>query len=333
MKLQSLSFVCISSVWVLLSSSGIPHVQPATRPAGDQKNASTQSESQPAPARSGRPQEQDRNPDHKRLEIQINQDALRDRLNRSIIRSQQILERSKAALEKLDAGASPSEVLSDMKIEGIAHNPVREPQPAPNADNGRPGGPNPEGNPANKRSLTPEDREELHAFLQVHFPDLWKSLEQVIGFNPRSADSLLVQIAPQIREIMYLRDTQPELASIKIEEMQIGLAFVDSMQQYRQVMNTPESSASEKADALTTLRELAAQRFDVQLRAKQFEIQQLEARLDELKGSVDEILSRRQDEIERVVNAAMRNPRNRTRENTGSRRDGSENRNKNSGDD
>lgn len=317
MKRQAVSIVCLSSALVLLLGVGAAQPQRSDQPA----SANTQDTTQSPAARPNRANEQDRDVDRKRLEIEINQDALRDRLNRSIIRSQQILDRSKAALEKLDAGASPSEVLSDMKIEGIARSANRESQPTPSAER-RPGSPNPEGNPANKRSLTPADREELQAFLRVHFPELLKKFEPVIASNPRGADMLLVQIAPPIREIMYLRDAQPELAEIKIEEMRIGFAFVDSMQNYRQVSSKPDSTDTEKADALSELRELAAQRFDVQLRAKQFEIEQLEARLNELKGSVDEILARRQIEIDRIVGAAMRSPRNHARENPGSRRDG-----------
>jgi len=238
------------------------------------------------------------------LEIRINADALRARLNRSIIRAEQMLERHKIALAKLDDGASPSEVLADMRLIGVARNANNEQR---NSQQRRPDdGPRP-----TPQAFTPEEREEMHEFLRENFPDLWKNLQQFADLDPRSADRLLGQMSPKIREILYLKDSEPDLAKLKILEMRVGLAFVEASRLYRAAMNQTSNSDAQREEALAVLQSAAEDRFDVQLKAKQFEIQQLEARLNELKDSVDDIELRKENEIDRMISLATRPMRHR----------------------
>ncbi len=231
------------------------------------------------------------------LEIRIDPETLRQRLNRTIMRSQQTLDRSQSALAKLDAGASATEVLAELRLSGVSRRD----------DDGSRGG-------RASGGMAPEEREQMHAFLAEHFPDLWANLSPIIESDPRGADGLLARMAPQIREILFLRRTQPELGSIKIEQMRVGLDFVEASRVYRVKLNAPDATQSEKRDAMVTLRALAAARFDTDLRAKQFEIDRLEGRLDELRDSIEEIRARRDMEIEHMVSAAVLNARRQSRQ-------------------
>lgn len=251
----------------------------------------------------------DREPPQGRLslELKINPEALRIRLQRSIARSEDMLQRHRAALEKLDSGASASEVLGELRSDSITRGgrtlarseSERQPESSPDAPPSTSGG--------------MADRDRIVGFLKAEFPKLWGNLEPIVRENPRAADRLLDRMAPQIREILYLRDTQPELARLKTEQMHAGLDFVEAARSYRMLINSPQADEADLGDARSRLEALAARRFDVDLRTKQLEVERLEARLTELKNSVEQIEQRREREIAQMVATAERSAQRQNR--------------------
>ncbi len=268
-----------------------PQDQPNNQRVHDQDRGAYDSGPKPD-ERADRPRE----PRKKILDIRINAKSLRARLNRSILRAEETLKLHKAALTKLDEGASASEVLAAMKRQDFARNPRPEQRPA---ERSRPA-------PA---WLSPQERQVMHQFLRQNFPKLADNLQEIVEYDARSADRLLARMAPQIREILLLTETQPELAQLKIAEMRAGLMLVEASSDYRAAMNNPSASQSDQADAIAKVRQAAGERFDAQLEARKLEIAKLEARLNELKASVDTIAQRRDIEIEREVETTKRNAR------------------------
>lgn len=239
-------------------------------------------------------------PGQKVLDIRIDADALRARLRRSVARAQKTIELHTSALAKLDEGASPTEVLAEIKIQGFSRNANKLRAPGSRGDQSAKQAP--------KVRLSTKDREEMHKLLKRHFPDLWMNLDLMAKMDPQSADRLLERMAPRFREILLLQETQSDLADHKIEEMQVGLMFVEASRIYKAIITDRSTADSERAQALLTLREVAAKRFDVQLKAKQHEISKLEARLNELKSSIDTLSDRREDEINRMITTARKAP-------------------------
>ncbi len=237
-----------------------------------------------------------REPRKKILDIRINAKALRARLNRSILRAEETLKLHRAALAKLDEGASPSEVLAAMKRRDLTHNHKSEQRP----DQEQRPGPD---------RLSPQERQAIHQFLRENFPKLANDLEQMTQYNAQSADQMLAKMAPPIREILFLTDTQPELAQLKTKEMRAGLLLIEASSAYRATLSNPSASQSDQANAIAKVRRAAADHFDTQLESKKLEIARLEARLNELKASVNEIEQRRDIEIEQMVESAKRNAR------------------------
>ena len=281
------------------------------------------------PARSGDRQtaeDQHTQPGHQQaarqraVGIQINPQALRDRLNRSILHAQQIIDRNTAAIEKLDMGAAPSEVLSELRLQGIARLTTRrETQPQgqlqdqpQGALEGRPAqggalksrGTRPNGGRAQGRPMV--EPQAVNLFLEQNFPELWKNIEQIRKGDARSAERLLGRMRPQIHEILLLTKSQPDLAKIKLREMQIGLEFVEASRTYRRMLNAKGVDERRKEAALENVRRLAGERFDAQLRSKLFEVQRLEVRLNELKASVEDIESNRDVEVDRMIKASTK---------------------------
>lgn len=256
-----------------------------------------------------KPNRQDTPKEHRQqaLNIKIDPDALRNRLNRSILHAQQMIERNSAALAKLDEGASPAEVLGEMRKQGIARmgNPdtvdksnsreqQSDDQPRPMFSDGHQGRP---------PMVRPQA---VSRFLEQNFPELWKNFEQIRSVDPKSADRLLGRMRPQIHEILILTKSQPDLAKIKLVEMKAGLSFVEASRVYRGVVNDSSSSEVEITEALASLRRFAEERFDAQVKSKLYEVQQLEVRLNELKASVKGIDSRRDQEVEQMIQSTHR---------------------------
>ena len=299
MKRNTLGIACVGlSILVMAGFS-----QPEHPNARQETNTASQDENKPKDQRADRRK--------RALEIRVNPDALRDRLNRSILHAQQMIERSTAAITKLDEGASPSEVLSEMRLQGIARLGPRTANQRDNAQEqpvlGSPTeGENPPPMVRQGHSRPTISLEATDHFMEQNFPKLWESIELVRAADPRSAERLFGRMQPQIHEILLLTKSQPDLAKIKLQEMRAGLDFVEASGVYRRILKNPAASDTAKAQARETLYRLAGERFDAQMKSKLFEVQRLEARLNELKASVEDIESRRDVEIERMLKGSRR---------------------------
>ncbi len=233
------------------------------------------------------------------LELQLDPDALRIRLVRMIERGEEMAVRGQAALEKLDSGAPATEVLEELRGNdepSRARGDARRDTPTqrnPNERRSRPGG--------------DEERQAIQQFLQKEFPELWAKFEPFLRQDPRDADRLLGRMAPQIREILALKQSHPELAKIKTAQMRTGLDFGEAARLYRLVLSNPDSTQSDREEALNEIRSHAEARFDAELEAKQLEIDRLEARLNQLRDSVSELEQRREQEVDKMVDLAHRN--------------------------
>lgn len=233
------------------------------------------------------------------LELQLDPDALRIRLVRMVERGEEMAVRGQAALEKLDSGAPATEVLEELRGNdepSRARGDARRDTPTqrnPNERRSRPGG--------------DEERLAIQQFLQTEFPELWAKFEPFLRQDPRDADRLLGRMAPQIREILALKQSHPELAKIKTAQMRTGLDFGEAARLYRLVLSNPDSTQSDREEALNEIRSHAEARFDAELEAKQLEIDRLEARLNQLRDSVSELEQRREQEVDQMVDLAHRN--------------------------
>lgn len=271
-----------------------------------QPNAERSSRQGERPERTGMPApDQQDGRGRLELEVKLNPETLRIRLQRMIERGQEMSERAQSAIDKLDAGASASEVLNELRPQDASTSGEANGRPE-RGMNKRPDEPRDAG-PNGQRPNPMGDHEEIHAFLRSEFPELWENLEPIITQDPRNAERLLGRMAPQIREILALKRSHPELASTKTIQMRAGLDFVEAARVYRTILSNPDASDEQIAKALLDMRTHAETRFDAELRAKQLEIAKLEEQLDQLRFSVDALEERRAYEVDRIVTAAQKN--------------------------
>lgn len=267
----------------------------------------------PSAERAAQQEQDDRKPPQGRLalELKLDPEALRIRLERSIARSQETIDRSQAALEKLDSGASASEVLRELRVAS----PDRQPRSGNRPER------SPEQQEAGSGILS---NEALLDFVRNELPELWKNLGPVIENEPRGAERLLGRMAPQIREILALQHTEPELAKLKAQQMRAGLNLVEAGNAYRRVLGNPDATQQEREAALAKIRSEAERRFDVELKGKQHEVDRLEARLAELRASVELIEAQRDREVELMVISTQRNAERLNRQQSQRHRPGSD---------
>lgn len=233
------------------------------------------------------------------IELQLDPEALRIRLERMVERGQEMASRGQAALDKLDSGAPASEVLDELRDDSITRrtrSDVRPEVDEPRRNEAR--GP---------RTDQRDDHDAIYSFLKTEFPELWNNLEPFLKQDPRSADRLLGRMAPQIREILALRESHPQLAAVKTQQMRAGLDFVESARLYRIVLSNPDATQGDRESALDDIRTHAEARFDAELEAKMLEIMRLEARLNQLRDSISALEERRDHEVDQMVHTAHTN--------------------------
>lgn len=237
--------------------------------------------------------------------------ALRERLERTISRSEAMLERHREALERLDAGESPREVLRSLRWRG----PRQESARRVGADE-RAGGPE-----RRRDELSPEARQRLRAFLKEHLPSMDEQLSRIEAENEQAAQRLFERLAPQLREVATDLERDPAYGFLKLAELKAGLAVVDATQRLRSAGDASEQREAAEAE----LRAAIAARFDARIRLREHELERLAGRLTELHRQIRDEQESREEEIDRVFESIVAQrwgpPVRRTREQAGGEQD------------
>ncbi len=245
---------------------------------------------------------------------------LRARLERTIARTESMLERHREALERLDAGESPAEVMRSLRSrEPLAEDGSAGGSPArgPNTEGPGPrGGGGPEGEsggggrtgiggPMDRTvsELTPETRRRLRAFLRDQIPSVHEQLAEIEQQDRAMGDTLFDRMIPQLHEIVTEMDRNPAFGALKLEEMRTGLGVVDATQHLRSL--PANASPETKAAAETALRDAIAARFDARMKMREHELERLAARISELHEQIKEERAGRDAEIETVYESVI----------------------------
>ena len=246
-----------------------------------------------APAQPDRPR---RDPPSPIAPPDIEKPELRDRLERMREFASRILEKTDAALQQLDGGADPSEVVRSIRTPEMRDR-LRARDARRLADD--------QGGDA---SLGPEQLERVRAFIADELPGVDEPLSRVERLGPDAGQRLLRRLAPRVLDILDTREDDPELAGSMLTELRAGLEFVESMRRYRQALRAGIEDGGELDAIEQEIRDAARTRFDAQVLIKKHEINQLMARLSSLSGALDELITQRDERIDAQVDSATRLP-------------------------
>ncbi len=124
--------------------------------------------------------------------------------------------------------------------------------------------------------LSPREREELIAFIKLHFPEMYRRLQRFQQAEPARHGQALRRMAGPILRIMRLSQTNPELAEIMIAEHKVEMELFELQNAWA----APRSQAEREAKR-ERIRDLVGQRFDLRQKRLGMEIEDMRKRLDE----------------------------------------------------
>jgi hypothetical protein len=256
----------------------------------------------------------------------IARDALRARLQRRLDDSRRSQQRLEQALERLDSGTAPAEVLSD--LDSFGHTGGRERSGAARDRSGapdhQPGAGGHDGPPSSRGDHRRADapapaaqapsRDQILAFLDEHAPRLAQRLRRSMSDNPPQADGLFQRFSPRIGEIIQLREQDPVEFTIRVDEFKGGIALFDAAGHLREAFRTGADSAAIEKES-SAVRALVAQQFDYKIRRHQHEIDSLQERMTKLRTDLDAQLKDRDAAIDKqaqhIIDSARRQSKER----------------------
>ncbi len=220
--------------------------------------------------------------------------VLRSRIESAIERGESMLARQRAALERLDAGESPAEVIRSLR--------VRQPSGDGQPRRHRVGERRADGPEKGERDGTPSV-EELRGVVREFFPGLHEQLEMITASNPEAGQRLFLRMSPRIREIALDMRHDPELGRLRVTEVSAGLGVGDATRAYREAKRSGDADAL--ASASESLRAAIGSQFDARVALRQHEVERLVGRIGELNEEILNEIGGRESAVERVFRSIV----------------------------
>lgn len=151
--------------------------------------------------------------------------------------------------------------------------------------------------------MTDEEQAVVKAFIEERFPRMYVELERLEEHSPERYARRMARIAPEMRRLMEILDTDPERGTLMIQERQQDIMLRFLARRYRSANN-----AEDEAKIRGRARELAEKLFDVRHQRRALEIRELETRLDELRGRHEQAAQMRDQLIERELKDLLDGP-------------------------
>ncbi len=234
-------------------------------------------------------------------------EALQKRLSQTLEFAKRIVEKHEAALEQLDAGQSPSEVMRELRSpqnQQMMRDAKRSQASTQSQDHQSARGQRP-----SPPTLSEHDLKDTRAFITEHLPRIDAQLQQIESLNPKAAERLAAQLSPKILDVVRLRKSDPAMASLKLEDLKAGLSYVDAARKYRSLLRSGSQDQSQIDLAKQKVEKAANARFDAQVHIKQYEIHQLSSRINQLHEALEELNAQRDEQVQAQVLTAKSAPR------------------------
>ena len=227
---------------------------------------------------------------------------LRGRLEEALAESEALSERLRNAIDRLEAGDPPEEVMADALPRAMGF--LRQMQD-PNAERqGRPGnrldipGPDGETQPdaadRRPRPMSPEQIAALADRIEPRFPWLAENLRRGEGQGPGGRMSTF--LAARANELLELEARDPDLAALKFEETRIRIEGAGLVRQFRQAKASGDADQLEQANA--NIRDMIGRQFDNRVRQQELELERLARRITAIEESLEDRADRRSDFID-----------------------------------
>jgi len=196
-------------------------------------------------------------------------------------------------LARIEKGETPADVGKDLDHQGGRDAARRSDQSSDprGQHNERPA----------RGKLQPEDRDHILKFLHDNSPELSARFDKLIKNEPETADRVLSHMAGRVRDAEQVKETNPGLFKLRIQEMEGGAAVVDAMRAFREAKTAAPADTARLNQASQQLRVALARQFDLRLSLQENEIEGLTKRLSDLKTDLEKKRSTREETIDSML--------------------------------
>lgn len=253
----------------------------------------------------------------------------RERLQRRIDSLREDIARHEHALALIDRGAKPDEIRAALRQlvphadPGAGDDPPDAPGigPRPGAGPGvgrGPGsrGPGPQPRGPEAEPDWPATKDRIFALIKEHNPQAHDQLREIAKARPAMIDRMFAEMAPRLRDLAGIREKDPALFAIKVDQFTTEWQMRQAMLDYARLRHNLPQGAGPRTrtlpnppanldEAKARVREAVALRFDLVLREKSHEIDRLGARLASIRDEVQQSGANRDAMIDERVAAAL----------------------------
>ncbi len=240
----------------------------------------------------------------------FDREVLMERLRRRLDEVQRERSMVEGALARLEKGDSPREVMRDLRPGmpgGMGPRGLRPgvgPGEGPMRPEGRGMGRDHDGPPhrpgEGAHGRGPEsarmDPGAMIDALRERAPRLAEALERARQQGPEEFERMMSRWAPRLREAMVLRERDPEMFRLRVEELQASFGVFEAVRAARVAGQGPEAERARER-----VREAVGAQFEARLAVQAREVESLTKRLDELKSRVEKQRTDRASAIDRVT--------------------------------
>ncbi|MFG0326832.1 MAG: hypothetical protein ACF8SC_06150 [Phycisphaerales bacterium JB037] len=143
------------------------------------------------------------------------------------------------------------------------------------------------------------DPEQAMRRLAAAWPELAGAIREEMARDPELARQIGQRLRPRLAELMELRETDPELARVRLAEFRAGFEMMLATRDLRAAHLVGEGDAI--ATAREKLRGTLERTLEARLVAQRFEIRRLEAKLESLREELAEREAERADQIDELM--------------------------------
>jgi DNA repair exonuclease SbcCD ATPase subunit len=176
----------------------------------------------------------------------------------------------------------------------MRHHPPGAEREQPMADERR----GPWRRPAGPPHVEPLDEAQTEAlldFLREYNPQMAERFTDAMKHNPERVRRALAMVYPRYRELMELREENPELYELRREDLLLARESRELVRELQQVRRADGEAEAERIRE--RLRDVVTRHFEVRQALRERELEQLERRLEALR---DELEQRREERDELI---------------------------------
>ncbi|MBC7773103.1 MAG: hypothetical protein H7210_11445 [Pyrinomonadaceae bacterium] len=236
----------------------------------------------------------------------ITKEVLRKRLEKRLSEAKESQQRLEEALKATDAGASIEDLKKIFPEPGSLRAVLDDNDPG-EGGSGRFGGRDGDGRMGERRPLTEADREVIREVLQSAAPEMATKLDELMSRDPEAAQKKLNEVFPRMGSMVAMRERDPKIYRLRLADLSLARQSIPlarellERRQKGEAVDSPESTL-----ATTQLREFIVKQFDNRMLGMGYEIEALQARIEEKQRLLVKMKAEQSVSVDRIMESLIK---------------------------